>query len=58
MDRFDVMVLIGLGMLAGGLYLVSPALALIVPGGCVMVLGVVGAWIRANGASRRPPDNE
>lgn len=58
MDRFDVMVVVGLGLLAGGLYLVSPALALIVPGVCVMVLGVVGAWTQANGASRRPPDNE
>ena len=49
MDRYDVMVLLGLGLLAGGLWWIYPPLALVVPGALVLIAGVVGAW--TNGKS-------
>lgn len=42
-DRWDVMGLVGLIMVAAGCYLVYVPLALIVPGGLLLVLALVGA---------------
>lgn len=46
MDRYDLLTLIGLILLAGGLYLVYPPMALIVPGVVLVTVGVIGAWRR------------
>ena len=43
MDIYDALGIGGLILLAAGLYLVSPPLALIVPGAVVLVLAVAGA---------------
>jgi hypothetical protein len=43
MDTFDALGAIGLLMLAVGLYLVYPPLALIVPGVVILLLAVAGA---------------
>lgn len=49
MDRYDLLTLIGLALLAGGLYLVYPPMALIVPGVVLVAVGVIGAWRRGGG---------
>lgn len=46
-DGFDVMALVGLGMLGAGLWMVSPALSLSVTGGILIAGGVLGAGLRA-----------
>lgn len=43
MDRFDLLALIGLGLLSTGLYLIYPPLALIVPGCFLLLIGLLGA---------------
>lgn len=43
MDRFDFISLIGLALLAAGLYLVYEPFALIVPGVLLIVAGTLGA---------------
>lgn len=47
MDRFDVMTLIGLVMMGAGLYMVSLAYALAGVGLAFIVLGILGAWMKA-----------
>lgn len=42
-DIHDLISLTGLLMLAFGLYLISPPLALIVPGALLLAAGVIGA---------------
>jgi hypothetical protein len=44
MDVNDLLILVGMGVLAGGLALVSIALAGIVIGGLLLAIGLVGAW--------------
>lgn len=39
-DLYDVMAIVGLSMLGAGLWLVTPALALSVVGGILLILGV------------------
>jgi hypothetical protein len=43
MDRYDGLVVVGLGLLAGGFYWAWPPLGLIVPGAVLMLLGILGA---------------
>ena len=43
MDRFDILALLGLLLLAAGLYFAWPPLALIVPGALLFVVAMVGA---------------
>jgi len=43
MDAYDVMGAIGLILLAAGLYLIWPPLALAVPGAVLLTLAVLGA---------------
>ena len=45
MDRYDVMALVGLALLAAGLVWVWWPLALIVPGVVLLAVGVVGAAV-------------
>lgn len=47
MDRFDFIALLGLLLLAGGLYFVYPPAALIVPGAVLLLVGALGARGRA-----------
>lgn len=43
MDRFDVMAVLGVALLAGGGYFVYPPLALVIPGMALIIGGVLGA---------------
>lgn len=53
-DVYDVMAIIGLGMLGTGLWLVSPALSLSVVGVIVLAIGIFGSMWRAQ--ARRGKD--
>jgi hypothetical protein len=46
-DRYDAATIIGWGMLGGGLWMMSPAIALVVCGGLLLLAGVAGAWLYA-----------
>ena len=43
MDRWDVVALVGLGLVGAGLWFVYWPLALIVPGAVLVVVGILGA---------------
>lgn len=43
-DLNDILILLGLGLLATGLALYSIALSAIVSGGLLLAIGLVGAW--------------
>lgn len=45
-DSVDVLVGLGLGMLFWGLWWMWPAVALVVCGGLLFLVGVAGAWRR------------
>lgn len=47
MDRNDVVTLVGMGCLAGGLWMIYPPAALIAVGLVLIVVGVLGAWRKA-----------
>lgn len=49
MDRFDIVALIGLALLAAGLYFVYWPLALIVPGVVLFGVGALGARRKGEG---------
>ena len=49
-DLFDVLALGGLVMLGAGLWMVWPPLGLIVPGGILVIVGVMGGIMRARRA--------
>lgn len=46
MDRWDWIALVGLALVAAGLWFVWWPLALIVPGVVLLVVGIVGAVVR------------
>jgi hypothetical protein len=46
-DATDLLAVVGLGTLGAGLWMIWPALALIVVGSLLLVMGIVGAWLRA-----------
>jgi hypothetical protein len=48
-DPFDVLGALGLLLLAGGLWMVYPPLALIVPGALLVLISAAGAWRRGGG---------
>lgn len=48
MDRNDVLTLMGVGCLAGGLWWIYPPAALIVVGIVLIGIGVAEAWKKAN----------
>ncbi len=48
-DRYDVLAMIGLGLLGAGLWLVSESLALIGVGFVLLMVGIAGAIARARG---------
>lgn len=52
-DASDVLTLVGLLLFGGGLWWLSPPVALIVVGGVVLTMGLVGAWLR--GKREQPP---
>uniref|UniRef100_A0AAU2A233 Uncharacterized protein n=1 Tax=Streptomyces sp. NBC_00093 TaxID=2975649 RepID=A0AAU2A233_9ACTN len=52
MDRWDVMALLGFGLLGRGLWLIAPWLALTVVGGLLLVVGL-GLSIAAERAAAR-----
>jgi hypothetical protein len=52
-DVYDVMALIGLGMLATGLWMVSPVLSLSVVGGILLAGGVFGSAFKARDRVRK-----
>lgn len=43
-DGYDLLAVIGLGVLGAGLVMVSVPLALVVTGSFLMVVGLLGAW--------------
>lgn len=45
-DRYDIFSLVGIGLLACGLYLAWPPLAFIVTGTLLIALGLSGAWLK------------
>lgn len=47
MDRNDVMTVIGIGCLAGGLWMIYPPAALIGLGLALIGIGLTGAWTAA-----------
>lgn len=57
MDRYDGLVLVGLGMVGVGLWWVYPPLALIVPGAFLATLGVVMA-VRQEGRAGKEEDEQ
>lgn len=46
MDRYDVLALVGLGLIGYGLSRVSIAAALCVIGGIFVGIGILGAWTK------------
>ncbi len=46
-DRYDWLVMAGLGSIGYGLFLISLPLALIVTGSILLLIGVYGAWLKA-----------
>jgi hypothetical protein len=46
-DRNDVVTVLGMGLLAGGLWMVYPPAALIVVGLALITFGIFGAWHKA-----------
>lgn len=44
MDRYDMLAILGLGLLGYGLSRFSMSLALCVIGGVLLAIGVLGAW--------------
>lgn len=52
-DVYDVLALIGLGMLAMGLWMVSPVLSLSVVGGILLAGGVLGSAFKARDRVRK-----
>ena len=44
MDIFDILIIGGVIMLAAGLFLIYPPLALIVPGILILLIGLFGAY--------------
>ena len=51
MDRNDVVTLVGMGCLAGGLWMIYPPAALIGIGLAMVGMGLAGAWIKARKGS-------
>lgn len=51
-DLSDVLALVGLLLVGAGVWLLSPAAALIVVGSVLLVVGLAGAWVRGRG---QPP---
>ena len=49
----DLLALVGVGLLFGGLWLISPALALIVVGALLLVLWVLLSWRSARSSTVR-----
>lgn len=49
MDRYDVLAIVGLGLLGYGLSRFSISLALCVIGGILLVIGGLGAWWKGAG---------
>ena len=47
MDRNDVVTLVGVGLLAAGLWMVYPPAALIAVGLALVGMGLMGAWKKA-----------
>ena len=58
MDRNDVVVILGVGCLAGGLWMVYPPAALIGIGLALVGLGVLGAWQKAKNPSPRKREKD
>lgn len=60
-NPYDVLTLLGIGMVGAGLYFIYPPLALIVPGALLLLLGLVAGRGRAsaqNGDVKRRLDRE
>lgn len=51
-DAYDVITVIGLGMLGVGLWMVSPLLSLVVVGGLLVAGGLIGSLIKASDRKR------
>ncbi len=51
MDRNDVVTILGIGCLAGGLWWIYPPAALIVVGLALLGVGLMGAWTKAQKGS-------
>jgi hypothetical protein len=47
MDRNDAVTLMGVGLLAAGLWMVYPPAALIAVGLALVIFGILGAWRKA-----------
>lgn len=54
-DASDVLVFCGLLLLGAGLWWLSPPAALIVVGVVLLIVGLVGAWLRGKRAEPPPP---
>jgi len=50
MDRNDAVTLVGMGLLAAGLWMVYPPAALIAVGLALVGMGLMGAWAKAGRA--------
>ena len=47
MNRYDVMLVVGVGALAAGMWMVHPAAGVITLGLALILAGVAGAWSQA-----------
>ena len=54
MDRNDAVTLVGVGLLAAGLWMVYPPAALIAVGLALVGMGLMGAWVKAGRAPSAP----
>ena len=55
MDIYDIIAIVGLGMLGAGLWMFSPALSLSVTGAIVLAIGFFGSMWRARASRGKGP---
>ncbi|QQM45000.1 hypothetical protein [Streptomyces liliifuscus] len=53
MDRWDVLALLGIGLLGAGLWLIAPWLALTAIGGLLLVIGLAFSVLAEKAAARQ-----